>query len=296
MSQLLSTIESPADLRRLSRTQLKPLADELREYLLQSVSKTGGHLSSNLGTVELTIALHYVFNTPEDRLVWDVGHQTYPHKILTGRREGMSSLRQLGGVSGFPRRDESEYDTFGVGHSSTSISAALGMAIAARLKGEDRHAVAIIGDGAMTAGQAFEALNHAGGAGTDMLVVLNDNCMSIDPNVGALKEYLTDIATSHTYNKVKDEVWNLLGKVSKFGPNAQAIAQKVENAVKSALLKQSNLFESLNFRYFGPVDGHDVERMVKVLQDLKDIPGPKILHTITMKGKGYKPAEEGSPT
>ena len=201
------------------------------------------------------------------------------------------------GISGFPKRSESEFDTFGVGHSSTSIGGALGMAVASKLKGEtDRQCVAVIGDGAMTAGQAFEALNHAGGAGTDMLVVLNDNCMSIDPNVGALKEYLTDITTSHTYNKVKDEVWNLLGKISKFGPNAQAIAQKVENAVKSALLKQSNLFESLQFRYFGPVDGHDVDHLVKVLRDLRDIPGPKILHTVTVKGKGYAPAEAGSPT
>ncbi len=294
---LLDRIQTPEDLRKLTEDQLGQVCNELRDFIIDVVSVKGGHFGASLGVVQLTVALHYVFNTPYDQLVWDVGHQAYGHKILTGRKDVFHTNRIHKGISGFPKRSESEYDTFGVGHSSTSIGGALGMAVASKLKGEkDRHSVAIIGDGAMTAGQAFEALNHAGGANTDMLVVLNDNCMSIDPNVGALKEYLTDITTSHTYNKVKDEVWNLLGKISKFGPNAQSIAQKVENAVKSALLKQSNLFESLNFRYFGPVDGHDVERMVKVLQDLKDIPGPKILHTITMKGKGYKPAEEGSPT
>ncbi|MBL7944887.1 MAG: 1-deoxy-D-xylulose-5-phosphate synthase [Flavobacteriales bacterium] len=294
---LLDRIQTPEDLRKLSEDQLGQVCNELRDFIIDVVSVKGGHFGASLGVVELTVALHYVFNTPYDQLVWDVGHQAYGHKILTGRKDVFHTNRIHKGISGFPKRSESEYDTFGVGHSSTSIGGALGMAVASKLKGEkDRHSVAIIGDGAMTAGMAFEALNHAGGEGTDMLVVLNDNCMSIDPNVGALKEYLTDITTSHTYNKVKDEVWNLLGKISKFGPNAQSIAQKVENAVKSALLKQSNLFESLNFRYFGPVDGHDVERMVKVLQDLKDIPGPKILHTITMKGKGYKAAEEGNPT
>ena len=212
MHPLLETINSPADLRRLKRAELGPLAKELRSYLLQSVSRTGGHLSSNLGTVELTVALHYVFNTPYDQLVWDVGHQAYGHKILTGRREIFHTNRIHKGISGFPKRSESEFDTFGVGHSSTSIGGALGMAVASKLKGEtDRQCVAIIGDGAMTAGQAFEALNHAGGAGTDMLVILNDNCMSLDPNVGALKEYLTDITPSHTYNKVTDDVWNLRG-------------------------------------------------------------------------------------
>ena len=294
---LLERIELPADLRTLSEPQLEQVCDELRRFIIDVVSVKGGHFGASLGVVELTVALHYVFNTPYDQLVWDVGHQAYGHKILTGRRKVFHTNRVYKGLSGFPKRSESPYDTFGVGHSSTSIGGAPGMGGASKLKGEgDRQVGAVIGDGGMTAGQAFEALNHAGGAGTDMLVVLNDNCMSIDPNVGALKEYLTDIATSHTYNKVKDEVWNLLGRISKFGPNAQAIVQKVENAVKSALLKQSNLFESLNFRYFGPVDGHDVERLVKVLRDLKDIPGPKILHTITVKGKGYAPAEAGNAT
>ncbi|HKL02586.1 MAG TPA: 1-deoxy-D-xylulose-5-phosphate synthase, partial [Cryomorphaceae bacterium] len=236
-------------------------------------------------------------NTPYDQLVWDVGHQAYGHKILTGRRDIFHTNRKYKGLSGFPKRSESEYDTFGVGHSSTSISAALGMAVASKIKGDtQKQHIAVIGDGAMTAGLAFEGLNHAGVENSNMLVILNDNCMSIDPNVGALKDYLTDITTSHTYNKLKDEVWNLLGKISKFGPNAQAIAQKIENAVKTSLLKQSNMFESLNFRYFGPVDGHDVNHLVRVMEDLKDIPGPKILHALTVKGKGYKPAEQGSPT
>ena len=230
-------------------------------------------------------------------MVWDVGHQAYGHKILTGRKDRFHTNRIYKGISGFPKRSESEYDTFGVGHSSTSISGALGMAVASTYKGEkDKQHIAVIGDGSMTAGLAFEGLNHAGIENSNLLVILNDNCMSIDPNVGALKEYLTDIATSHTYNKVKDDVWKLLGKISKFGPNAQAIASKLENAMKSALLKQSNYFESLNFRYFGPVDGHDVVHLSKVLNDLKDIPGPKILHCLTKKGKGYEPAEKGSPT
>ncbi len=294
---LLGNIHVPADLRKLAEPQLEQVCQELRNFIVDVVSVKGGHFGASLGVVELTVALHYVFSTPYDQLVWDVGHQAYGHKILTGRREAFHTNRIQGGLSGFPKRSESEYDTFGVGHSSTSIGGALGMAVASKLKGEtDRRTVAVIGDGAMTAGMAFEALNHGGTSNADLLVVLNDNCMSIDPNVGALKEYLTDITTSRSYNKVKDEVWNLLGKLSKFGPNAQAVVQKVENAVKASLLKQSNLFESLQFRYFGPVDGHDVERMVKVLQDLKDIPGPKILHTLTRKGKGYKPAEEGSPT
>ncbi|MCB9171118.1 MAG: 1-deoxy-D-xylulose-5-phosphate synthase [Flavobacteriales bacterium] len=294
---VLEQIQIPADLRRLREDQLAQVCQELREFIIDVVSVKGGHFGASLGVVELTVALHYVFRTPYDQLVWDVGHQAYGHKVLTGRREVFHTNRKHGGISGFPKRSESDYDTFGVGHSSTSIGAALGMAVGSRLKGEkDRQVVAVIGDGAMTAGMAFEALNHAGGAGADMLVVLNDNCMSIDPNVGALKEYLTDITTSHTYNKVKDEVWNLLGKISKFGPNPQVVAQKVEGAIKSALLRQSNLFESLKFRYFGPVDGHDVDHLVKVLRDLRDIPGPKILHAVTVKGKGYKPAEEGSAT
>lgn len=294
----LGQITLPEDLRsKFSEEQLPQVCDELRQFIVDVVSEKGGHFGASLGVVELTVALHYVFNTPYDQLVWDVGHQAYGHKILTGRRDVFHTNRIYKGISGFPKRSESEYDTFGVGHSSTSISAALGMAVASKVQGDaERQHIAVIGDGAMTAGLAFEGLNHGGVEDTNMLVILNDNCMSIDPNVGALKEYLTDITTSHTYNKVKDEVWNLLGKVSKFGPNAQSIVQKIENAVKGALLKQSNLFESLNFRYFGPVDGHDVEHLVKVLRDLRDIPGPKLLHCVTMKGKGYEPAEKGSPT
>jgi 1-deoxy-D-xylulose-5-phosphate synthase len=289
----LSQIEFPSDLRKFNEDELVQISNELRQYIIDIVSVKGGHFGASLGTVELTVALHYAFNTPYDQLVWDVGHQAYGHKMLTGRRENFHTNRVYKGLSGFPKRKESEYDTFGVGHSSTSISAALGMAVASRIKGEnDRQHIAVIGDGALTGGMAFEGLNNAGTTSNNMLVVLNDNCMSIDPNVGALKEYLTDITTSHTYNRVKDEVWNLLGKISKFGPNAQAIVQKVENAVKSALLQQSNLFESLNFRYFGPVDGHDVNRLVQVFNDLKDIPGPKILHVLTVKGKGYSLAEK----
>ena len=292
VTNLLETIGSPQDLRDCDPGQLPQLAHDLREYILKSVAKTGGHLSSNLGTVELSLALHYVLNTPEDRIIWDVGHQSYAHKILTGRREGMASLRKFNGISGFPRRSESEYDAFGTAHSSTSISAALGMAVAAKTKGEDRTVVAVIGDGSMSAGMAFEAMNHAGDIPNNMLIILNDNCMAIDPNVGALKEYLTDITTSHTYNKVKDDVWNLLGKMSKFGKSAQEIVSKIENGLKATLLNQSNLFESLNLRYFGPIDGHDVGYLTTVLNDLKDIPGPKILHCITTKGKGYSLAEK----
>jgi 1-deoxy-D-xylulose-5-phosphate synthase len=296
----LEQIITPNDLReKFTEEQLPQVADELRQYIVDVISEIGNsHFGASLGVVELSVALHYVFNTPEDQLVWDVGHQAYGHKILTGRREQFHTNRLKGGISGFPKRSESEYDTFGVGHSSTSISAALGMAVASRYKGEkQRQHVAIIGDGAMTAGLAFEGMNHAGfEKDANLLVVLNDNCMSIDPNVGALKEYLTDITTSHTYNKVKEEVWKLLGKISKFGPDAQTIASKVSNALKGTLLNQSNLFESLNFRYFGPVDGHDVVGLAKVMADLKDIPGPKILHCITRKGAGYKFSEEGNPT
>jgi len=296
----LEQIQIPADLREKFKTEdLPQVANELRQYIVDVISEIGNsHFGASLGVVELTVALHYVFNTPDDQLVWDVGHQAYGHKILTGRRDVFHTNRLKGGISGFPKRSESEYDTFGVGHSSTSISAALGMAVANRYKGETkRHHIAVIGDGAMTAGLAFEGMNHAGfEKDANLLVVLNDNCMSIDPNVGALKEYLTDITTSHTYNKVKDEVWKLLGKISKFGPDAQTIASKISGALKGSLLKQSNLFESLNFRYFGPVDGHDAETLAKVLADLKDIPGPKILHCITRKGAGYKFSEEGNPT
>lgn len=296
----LSKINIPEDLRsQFTKTDLPQVSTELRQYIVDVISEIGNsHFGASLGVVELTVALHYVFNTPEDQLVWDVGHQAYGHKILTGRRAQFHTNRLKGGISGFPKRSESEYDTFGVGHSSTSISAALGMAVANRAKGDlNKHHIAVIGDGAMTAGLAFEGLNHAGfEKDANLLVILNDNCMSIDPNVGALKEYLTDITTSHTYNKVKDEVWNWLGVISKFGPDAQKIASKVSHALKSTLLNQSNLFESLNFRYFGPVDGHDVEGLVKVLEDLKDIPGPKILHCLTKKGAGYKFSEEGNPT
>ncbi len=295
--ELLAGINSPSDLRKLDESQLETVSAELRQFIIDLVSVKGGHFGASLGVVELTIALHYVFDTPFDQLVWDVGHQAYGHKILTGRRDVFHTNRIYKGISGFPKRSESEYDTFGVGHSSTSISAALGMAVASQYQGlKNKQHIAVIGDGALTAGLAFEGLNHAGVENANLLVVLNDNCMSIDPNVGALKEYLTDITTSHTYNKAKDKVWELLGKISKFGPNAQEIVSKVENAVKTSLLKQSNLFESLKFRYFGPVDGHDVVRLTKVLSDLKDIPGPKLLHVLTKKGKGYKFSEEGNET
>lgn len=295
--ELLAKINSPQDLKKLKEDQLVQLSNELRQYIIDLVSVKGGHFGASLGVVELTVALHYIFNTPEDQLVWDVGHQAYGHKILTGRRDVFHTNRVYKGISGFPKRSESEYDTFGVGHSSTSISAALGMAVASKYAGKkDRQHIAVIGDGSMTAGLAFEGLNHAGVENANLLVILNDNCMSIDPNVGALKEYLTDITTSHTYNKTKDKIWELLGKISKFGPNAQEIASKVENSIKTGLLKQSNLFESLKFRYFGPVDGHDVQRLTRVLADLKDIPGPKLLHVLTKKGKGYKFSEEGNET
>ena len=289
---LLAVIQSPDDLKKLDQAQLVQLCGELRQFIIDTVSVYGGHFAASLGVVELTTAAHYVFNTPHDMLVWDVGHQAYGHKILTGRRDNFYTNRVYGGLSGFPKRSESEYDAFGVGHSSTSISAALGMAVASHYKKEDRQHVAIIGDGAMTAGMAFEAMNHAGVSNSNLIIILNDNCMSIDPNVGALKDYLTDITTSRTYNKVKDEIWNILGKLSRFGKNAQEIASKIEAGIKGTLLKQSNLFESLNLRYFGPVDGHDVNHLVQVLTDLKEIPGPKILHCITKKGKGYSLAEK----
>ncbi|MFA7272348.1 MAG: 1-deoxy-D-xylulose-5-phosphate synthase [Crocinitomicaceae bacterium] len=296
----LDKIKLPEDLRKnFTIDDLPQVSDELRQYIVDVISEIGNsHFGASLGVVEMTVALHYVFNTPYDQLVWDVGHQAYGHKILTGRREVFHTNRIKGGISGFPKRSESEYDTFGVGHSSTSISAALGMAVANNYKGEkERQHIAVIGDGAMTAGLAFEGMNHAGfEKDANLLVILNDNCMSIDPNVGALNQYLTDITTSHTYNKVKDDVWKLLGKISKFGPDAQTIASKISSAMKTGLLKNSNLFESLNFRYFGPVDGHDVIGLAKIMEDLKDIPGPKLLHCITRKGAGYKYSEEGNPT
>lgn len=291
--ELLANINSPADLRQLDKSQLLQVSDELRQFIIDNVSVYGGHFGASLGVVELSVALHYVFNTPDDQLIWDVGHQAYGHKILTGRRDQFHTNRLYNGISGFPKRKESIYDTFGVGHSSTSISAALGMAVASKYKNEsERQHIAVIGDGAMTGGMAFEAMNHAGVSGSNLLIILNDNCMSIDPNVGALKDYLTDITTSHTYNKMRDEVWNILGKISRFGPNAQEIASKIESGLKASLLKQSNLFESLKLRYFGPVDGHDINHLVNVLNDLKDIPGPKILHCLTVKGKGYALAEK----
>lgn len=290
---LLAQINEPKDLRNLEIHQLPQVAEELRTFIIDIVANHGGHFGASLGVVELTTALHYVYNTPYDQLVWDVGHQAYGHKILTGRRDRFHTNRVYKGLSGFPKRSESPYDTFGVGHSSTSVSAALGMAVASKYKSElDRKHIAVIGDGAMTGGIAFEGLNHGGVSNSDLLVVLNDNCMSIDPNVGALKEYLTDITTSPTYNKVRDEVWNLLGKFSKYGSSAREVAAKVQNSMKTFLSKQSNLFESLNFRYFGPVDGHDVVRLASILEDMKNIPGPKILHTVTVKGKGFLPAEK----
>src|SRR6187549_2762849 len=289
---LLTSINSPADLKQLSREQLHQLCNELRQYIIDVVSVHGGHFGASLGVVELSVALHYVYNTPYDQLVWDVGHQAYGHKILTGRRDNFSTNRKYKGLSGFPKRSESEYDTFGVGHSSTSISAALGMAMAAKSKGENRKSVAIIGDGAMTAGQAFEAMNHAGVADTDMLIILNDNCMSIDPNVGALKEYLTDITTSPTYNKVKDDIWKLLGKLPVGKNFSRAMGHKLAEGLKGMVSSSSNLFEALKLRYFGPIDGHNVAKLVDVLKDLREIPGPKILHIITVKGKGYALAEQ----
>ena len=282
---LLKKIEAPGDLRRLSRSQLKPLADELRAFLLDSVSRTGGHLSSNLGTVELTIALHYVFNTPDDRIVWDVGHQTYPHKILTGRRDRMGSLRQQGGISGFPRRDESPFDTFGTAHSSTSISAALGMALAAQTLGENRHAVAVIGDGAMTAGMAFEALNNAGvHENVNLLVILNDNDMSISPPVGALNRYLARLMSGRFYAAARS-----VGKSVLPGPMLE-LAKRLEEHAKGMVLP-ATMFEEFGFNYIGPIDGHDLDSLVPTLQNLKQLKGPQFLHVVTKKGQGYKLAE-----
>jgi len=285
MTNLLQKINSPADLRLLSRHQLAPLADELRQYVIDSVSKTGGHLSSNLGTVELTLALHYVFNTPEDRLIWDVGHQTYPHKILTGRRDRMHTLRQWEGISGFPRRDESEYDTFGTAHSSTSISAALGMALAARTKGEDRHAVAIIGDGSMTAGMAFEALNNAGvHEDINLLVVLNDNDMSISPPVGALNRYLARLMSGKFYAAARN-----VGKSVLPSPVLE-LAKRFEEHAKGMLVP-ATMFEEFGFNYIGPIDGHDLESLIPTLQNIRQLKGPQFLHVVTKKGQGYKLAE-----
>ncbi|MFT7721828.1 MAG: 1-deoxy-D-xylulose-5-phosphate synthase [Roseateles sp.] len=287
--RLLNSIDSPADLRRLPRTELRRVADELRAYVLESVSRTGGHLGSNLGTVELTVALHYVFNTPDDRLVWDVGHQTYPHKVLTGRRDRMGTLRQLGGISGFPRRDESEYDTFGTGHSSTSISAAHGMAMAAKLKGEDRKAVAIIGDGSMTAGMAFEALNNAGvahgGLLGDVLVILNDNDMSISPPVGALNKYLARLMSGSFYAAAREGAKSVLKNTPLY-----EFARKFEEHTKGMVVP-GTIFEEFGFNYVGPIDGHDLDALVPTLENLRGKSGPQFLHIVTKKGAGYKLAE-----
>ncbi len=287
MYPLLDTVNSPADLRRLGSDQLPQLADELRSFLVESVAKTGGHLSSNLGTVELTIALHYVFDTPEDRLVWDVGHQTYPHKVLTGRRAGMERLRMKDGISGFPRRVESRYDTFGVGHSSTSISAALGMAVAARNKGEERRVVAIIGDGAMSAGQAFEALNNAGVEDANLLVILNDNDMSISPPVGALNKYLARLLSGRTFNAAR----RVGERVLKGMPSVLEFASRVEEHVKG-MITPGTLFEELGFNYIGPIDGHDLDSLLPTLVNLRQLKGPQFLHVVTRKGQGYKLAED----
>jgi 1-deoxy-D-xylulose-5-phosphate synthase len=291
--ELLKTIQSPADMKSLKPEQLIQLSNELRQFIIEIVSSNPGHFGASLGVVELTVALHHVFNAPRDQIVWDVGHQAYGHKILTGRRDVFHTNRKYGGISGFPKPSESEYDAFGVGHSSTSISAALGMAAGNDYRGEnDRQVVAVIGDGSLSGGMAYEALNNAGHAKKNLLVILNDNHIAIDPSVGAMKDYLLDITTSKAYNKVKNDVWNRLGFLSKITPNARHYAQKIENAIKSIVLKQSNLFESLNFRYFGPVDGHDVIHLTDILKDMREIPGPKLLHVITQKGKGFAKAEE----
>ena len=288
---LLQQINTPADLRKLSIEQLQQVCQELRQYIIDIVSVNGGHFGASLGAVELIVGLHYVYNTPHDLLVWDVGHQAYAHKMLTGRRDTFPTNRKLGGISGFPKRSESIYDTFGVGHASTSISAALGMAKARDLAGTDQKVVAIIGDGAMTGGLAFEGLNNAGASGTDLLVVLNDNCMSIDPNVGALKEYLTEVTAGKTWNHFREEIWDLLEKLKgKGGGTIQRLVSRLEKGLKAAITPGA-LFEALGFRYFGPIDGHDIKLLVRLLQDLKDLPGPVLLHTVTQKGKGFAPAE-----
>ena len=287
---LLSNIDSPDDLKKLDQEQLTDVCYELRDYIIDMVSTYGGHFGASLGVVELTTALHYVYDTPRDLLLWDVGHQAYGHKILTGRRDQFHTNRKYKGLSGFPKRDESEYDAFGVGHSSTSISAALGMAVARDLNQEDKNVIAVIGDGAMTAGLAFEGMNNAGALDRDMLIILNDNCMSIDPNVGALKEYLTEITTSQTFNRMRDEIYDMLGYFKSAGEKMRKVASKLERAITTAITPGA-LFQALGLKYYGPVDGHNVDTLVRHLEDLKDIPGPKILHTVTVKGKGFAPAE-----
>ncbi|MBN1820410.1 MAG: 1-deoxy-D-xylulose-5-phosphate synthase [Prolixibacteraceae bacterium] len=290
--RFLENINNPSDLRKIAVNELPEVCTELRNFIIDVVSSNPGHFGASLGVVELTVALHYVYNTPYDQLIWDVGHQAYGHKIITGRRDIFNTNRKYKGISGFPKRSESEYDTFGTGHSSTSISASLGMAVAAALKkDQDRKIVAVIGDGAMTGGMAFEGLNNAGAQNSDLLVILNDNNMAIDPNVGVLNQYLLKISKSHTYNRVKKDVWEGLGKMHGVGSKVRRIIQKNQHALKNMLLKQNNLFEAFNFRYFGPVDGHDVVYLTKVLNDLKNIPGPKLLHVLTQKGKGFEQAE-----
>jgi 1-deoxy-D-xylulose-5-phosphate synthase len=290
---LLSNINSPADLRKLPIDELPQVCRDVRQYILEVISRNPGHLGASLGVVELTTAIHYAFNTPDDKLIWDVGHQAYAHKILTGRKDIFYTNRSYQGISGFPRMAESEYDAFGTGHSSTSISAALGMAVASALLGKkNQQHIAVIGDGSMTAGMAMEALNNAGVSKANLLVILNDNGIAIDKNVGGLSEYLTAITTSRAYNKLKDKVWWLMGGKTRYGANSRAVVKQIGNAVKATLLKESNLFEAFGFRYFGPVDGHDVVKLVHLMRDLQNIPGPKLLHVVTVKGKGYEKAEQ----
>jgi len=289
---LLSNIDSPGDLRKLPVEELPHVCRDIRQFILEVISRHPGHLGASLGVIELTTAIHYVFNTPVDKLIWDVGHQAYAHKILTGRKDVFYTNRSYNGISGFPRISESEYDAFGTGHSSTSISAALGMAVAAGLQGnKNQKHIAVIGDGSMTAGMAMEALNNAGVSKVNLLVILNDNGIAIDKNVGGFPRYLTDITTSRAYNKLKDKIWWLMGGKTRYGANSRAVVKQIGNAVKASLLKESNLFEAFGFRYFGPVDGHDVVKLVHLLRDLQNIPGPKLLHVITVKGKGYEKAE-----
>ena len=291
--KILSKVNLPSDLKNLSNDDLHLLCNELREFIIDTVSNYGGHFGASLGVVELTVAIHYVFNAPYDQIVWDVGHQAYGHKILTGRKDKFHTNRVYKGLSGFPKRSESEYDTFGVGHASTSISAALGMATAANYRKEkEKNHIAIIGDGALTGGLAFEGMNNSGVSKSNMIIILNDNCMSIDPNVGALKNYLTKISTSETFNKIRNDIWSVLGMMNKFGPKAQKIGRTLEKSLKSFVLNHSNLFESLNLRYFGPIDGHDLDKLIETLNDLKKIDGPKILHCLTLKGKGFDLAEK----
>lgn len=290
---LLSTVNSPEELKKLTLEELPQICEEIRTLIIDVISKVQGHLGASLGAVELAVALHYVFDTPHDKLIWDVGHQAYAHKILTGRKDIFHTIRTYKGISGFPKMAESKYDAFGVGHSSTSISAALGMGIAAELdKNTRRHHVAIIGDGSMTGGMAIEAMNNAGVSNANLLVILNDNQIAIDKNVGAIKDYLADIVTSRTYNRIKDKIWFLMGGGTKYGKNSRAIVKQIGNALKSSILTRSNFFEALNFRYFGPVDGNDVIRLVKLFTDMKNLQGPKLLHVITVKGKGYEHAEK----